>query len=131
VIRRVVRPLDRYVFGEFVKIFATAIIGFPVLVIVIDLTDNLQKYLLRQIPPGNIALSYLYWIPDSVFMIVPAAVLFATVFSVNALTRNSEITAAKASGISFYRLVLPILFGATLACGFDLVLGEIADSSPP
>ena len=119
------RPLDRYVFTEFWKIFLSTAIGFPLLVMVIDLTDNLDKYLSRNLPRQNIAMSYLYFLPDSMFMVLPAAVLFATVFSIGALTRHSEITAAKASGISFYRLITPILFGAILACGLDLGLGEI------
>jgi lipopolysaccharide export system permease protein len=70
-------------------------------------------------------LSYVFWIPDSMFMVLPAAVLFATVFSIGALTRHSEITAAKASGISFYRMIAPILLGALFAFGLDLGLGKI------
>ena len=77
-LNRIVRPLDRYVFGEFWKIFVVTALGFPILVIVIDLTDNLEKYLSKDVPRANIALSYLYWLPDSMFMILPAAVLFAT-----------------------------------------------------
>ena len=119
------RPLDRYVFGEFWKIFVVTALGFPVLVIVIDLTDNLEKYLNKKVPRADIAMSYLYWLPDSMFMILPAAVLFATVFSVGNFTRHSEITAAKASGISFYRMILPILVGAMFAATLDLGLGEI------
>src|SRR5919205_4199577 len=119
------RPLDRYVLGEFVRIFITTALGFPLLVIIIDLTDKLDKYLNRNLTKEQIALSYLYWIPDSMFMVMPAAVLFATVFSIGALSRHSEITAAKASGISFYRLIAPILLGAILACGLDLALGEV------
>ncbi len=60
----------------------------------------------------DIALSYLFWIPDSMFMVLPAAVLFATVFSIGAFTRHAEVTAAKASGISFYRMIVPIFLGA-------------------
>src|SRR5215217_4700078 len=123
--RRLFRPLDRYVFSEFWKIFTMTALGFPVLIVVIDLTDNLDKYLNRQLPSDQIALSYLYWIPDSMFMVLPAAVLFATVFSIGALTRHAEVTAAKASGISFYRLILPIMIGAVFACGLDLALGEV------
>jgi len=119
------RPLDRYVFSEFWKIFVITALGFPILVIVIDLTDNLEKYLSKNVPRANIALSYLYWLPDSMFMILPAAVLFATVFSVGGFTRHSEITAAKASGISFYRMILPILVGALFAATLDLGLGEV------
>lgn len=118
-------PLDRYVFSEFWKIFVATSLGFPLLLVIIDLTDNLEKYLARNLPLRDIALSYLYWIPESMFMVVPAAVLFATVFSIGGFTRHSEITAAKASGISFYRLVMPIFAGAVLAAGIDLALGEV------
>jgi lipopolysaccharide export system permease protein len=121
-----VRALDRYVFTEFWKIFVTTALGFPVLIIIIDLTDNLDKYLGQQLTMGRIALSYLYWLPDSMFMILPAAVLFATVFAIGALTRHSEITAAKASGISFYRFIAPIFLGAVIATILGLILGELA-----
>ncbi len=118
-------PLDRYVFREFWRIFLVSAIGFPVLTIVIDLTDNLDKYLERNLPKGDIALAYLYWLPESAFLVMPAAVLFATVFSIGSFTRHSEITAAKASGISFYRMILPIFVGAFIATGLGLLIGEI------
>ncbi|MBX6332351.1 MAG: LptF/LptG family permease [Gemmatimonadaceae bacterium] len=123
--KRLLHPLDRYVLAEFWKILITTALGFPLLVIVIDVTDNLNKYLNRNLTPGQIALSYLYWIPDSMFMVLPAAVLFAVVFSVGSFTRHSEITAAKASGISFYRMVFPIFLGAAAVTLFALALGEV------
>ncbi|MDQ6737731.1 MAG: LptF/LptG family permease, partial [Gemmatimonadota bacterium] len=122
----VIKPLDRYVFSEFWRIFVTTALGFPILVIIIDITDNLNTYLQRNLPKSQIALSYLYWLPDSMFMILPAAVLFATVFSIGAMTRHSEITAAKASGISFYRFIAPIFAGALFAVALGLVLWEVA-----
>lgn len=122
---RIFRPLDRYVFSEFIRIFITTALGFPVLVIVIDLTDNLEKYLNRNLPRADIFLSYVYWLPDSMFLVLPAAVLFATVFSIGAFTRHSEITAAKASGISFHRMTLPIFVGSVFAGMFGLLLGEL------
>jgi lipopolysaccharide export system permease protein len=121
-----VRALDRYVFVEFWKIFVTTAFGFPILVNIIDLTDNLDKYLGQHLSVGRIALSYVYWLPDSMFMVLPAAVLFATVFAIGSLTRHSEITAAKASGISFYRFIAPIFAGAIIATILGLILGELA-----
>jgi lipopolysaccharide export system permease protein len=100
--------------------------GFPVLVFVIDLVENLRKYQEKGLTAKALGLSYLYWIPDTLFMIMPAAVLFATVFSIGTFTRYSEITAAKASGISFYRFIAPILVMATFAMGLDLVFSEVA-----
>ncbi len=123
--RRPFGPLDRYVFTEWWKIFLSTALGLPILLVIIDLTDHLQSYLDRSIPRADIALSYVYWMPQSMFMAMPAAVLFATVFSIGAFTRHSEVTAAKASGISFYRLIAPIVFGAVLAAGLDLVIGEV------
>jgi lipopolysaccharide export system permease protein len=118
-------PLDRYVFLEWMKIFVATALGLPLLLVIIDLTDHLQSYLSKNIPRADIAMSYVYWIPQSMFMALPAAVLFATVFSIGNFTRHSEITAAKASGISFYRLTAPILLGALLAACLDLAIAEI------
>lgn len=123
--RSPIKPLDRYVFGEFWKIFVVTALGFPVITIIIDLTDHLPAYLDRHLTPHAIAMSYVYWVPQSMFMVLPAAVLFATVFSVSGFTRHSEINAAKASGVSFYRFITPILFGALLATGLDLGIAEI------
>jgi lipopolysaccharide export system permease protein len=121
----VVRPLDRYVFSEFWKIFVATVFGFPLLLIIFDITDNLDKYLSQKLPLMNVALSYVYSLPDYMFMILPAGVLFATVFSIGSLTRHSEITAAKASGVSFYRFIAPVFVGAAIATVAGLVLGEI------
>jgi len=123
---KIFRPLDRYVFSEWFKIFLATSLGFPLLVILFDVTDNLDKYIARKLPPTDIAMSYVYGLPDSVFLILPAAVLFATVFSIGAFTRHSEITASKASGVSFYRFIAPIFLGATIAAVLGLVLGELA-----
>jgi lipopolysaccharide export system permease protein len=129
VIRRLFHPLDRYVFAEFTKIFVATAIGFPVLITIIDLTDNLDKYLGRKLPRGDIALSYVYGLPDAVYLVLPAAVLFATIFTIGALTRHSEITAAKASGISFYRIAAPIFVASVLVGGLAAMLSEVAPVS--
>jgi len=123
---KLVRSLDKYVFSEWFKIFLATTLGFPLLLILFDATDNLDKYLAKKLPPADIALSYVYWLPDSIFLILPAAVLFATVFSIGAFTRHSEITAAKASGMSFYRFIAPIFLGALIAAALGLALGEFA-----
>ncbi len=128
-LRRIFRPLDRYVFSEFWRIFLTTAVGFPLLIIVIDIVDNLDKYLAQNISRGDIAVAYLYGFPESAFLVMPAAVLFATVFSIGNFTRHSEITAAKASGISFYRLVLPVFLGAIIATGMGLALGQVAPAA--
>jgi lipopolysaccharide export system permease protein len=123
---RTVRTLDRYVLREWLKVFLLAALGFPFLVMVIDLTDKLDTYLGRGIPKGKIALSYVYFLPETISQVVPVAVLFAVVFTVGALGRYSELTAAKASGISFHRVVRPLIAASLAAVLLDLGLTELA-----
>ena len=118
--------LDRYLLREWLRVFLVTLIGFPILVIVIDLTDKLDQYLSRGVSRGTVALSYVFDLPEKMFLVLPVAVLFATVFTVGALGRHSELTAAKASGISFHRLVRPLFAAAGLAFIAGLLLGEIA-----
>jgi lipopolysaccharide export system permease protein len=117
--------LDRYVLRAWTRVFLITLLGFPVLVIVIDLTDNLDKYLARGLGRGAVALSYLFGMPETMFLVLPAAVLFATVFTVSAMGRHSELTAAKAGGISFHRVVRPMLGAAAASFVLGLALGEI------
>lgn len=118
--------LDRYLLREWLRVFLITLIGFPILVIVIDLTDKLDQYLSRGVSRGAVALSYVFDLPEKMFLVLPVAVLFATVFTVGALGRHSELTAAKASGISFHRLVRPLFVAAVASFIAGLLLGEIA-----
>lgn len=118
--------LDRYLLREWLRVFLITLIGFPILVIVIDLTDKLDQYLSRGASRSTVALSYVFDLPEKMFLVLPVAVLFATVFTVGALGRHSELTAAKASGISFHRLVRPLFVAAGVAFIAGLLLGEIA-----
>lgn len=120
------RILDRYLVKEWVKIFVLAGLGLPLFVIIIELAEKLDEYLIKDLAPSAIALGYFFSLPDRIFLILPAAVLFATVFSVGNMNRHSELTAAKASGRGMHRVVLPVLFAATMAAGFGLVIGELA-----
>lgn len=118
--------LDRYLLREWNKVFLLAALGFPFLVMVIDLTDKLDTYMGKGISRLRIAYSYVFFLPETISLVLPVAVLFAVVFTVGALGRNSELTAAKASGISFHRVVRPLLLASLAAVLLDLGLTELA-----
>ncbi|MBI1809475.1 MAG: LptF/LptG family permease [Gemmatimonadetes bacterium] len=123
--RRWLRQLDRYVFVEYLKILAATVLGFPVLVTVIDITEKLDKYLARHLTLPTILKAYVLNVPYTMGLVLPAAVLFATVFAIGAFTRHSEITAAKASGISFHRFIRPIAVGSAIATLLGLALAVV------
>jgi lipopolysaccharide export system permease protein len=118
--------LDRYLLREWLKIFLLAGLGLPLVVILIELTENLDEYLLKDLTLGDIALGYFFSLPDRIFLILPAAVLFATVFSLGRMARHFELVASKASGRSIYRTIVPVLAAALLATGIGLGIGELA-----
>jgi lipopolysaccharide export system permease protein len=120
------RLLDRYILMSWLRIFVMTVLGLPLITILINLTDNLNRLLDRGLTPGQIAISYVYTVPEHVFLIMPAAVLFATVFTVGTLSRNSELTAAKAGGVSFLRMARPMFIAAAVAAVADIAVGEVA-----
>ena len=75
--------LDRHLLWEWTKIFVSTAVGFPLFVIVINVTDQLDDLLMQGIPTRDIALSYVYSFPENLRLVLPAAVLFATVFSIS------------------------------------------------
>jgi lipopolysaccharide export system permease protein len=120
------RRLDRYVLRSWLRIFTLTALGFPIVAILIDLTDSLNKLLDRGLTMRQIVVSYLYSVPENAFIVMPAAVLFATVFTVGAMGRHSELTAAKAGGQSFHRLMLPVFVASALAAVLAFGVGELA-----
>ncbi len=120
------RHLDRYVLTSWIRIFVLTALGFPIVVIVINLTDTLNRLLDRGLTTREIVISYVYSIPENMFLVMPAAVLFATVFTVGAMGRHSELTAAKAGGQSFHRLMRPVFIAGACASVLAFIVGELA-----
>jgi LPS export ABC transporter permease LptG/LPS export ABC transporter permease LptF len=115
------RILDEYVVREFLNIFSLVLAGFVMLMLVFTFFE-----LIGDILRNHIALSLIgdYLInlgPSMIYQITPLAVLIAVLVIFGVLNRNSEIIAMKATGVSLYRLVVPIVSIATiLAIGLFL-----------
>jgi lipopolysaccharide export system permease protein len=90
-----------------------------------DLTDNLDRYMDRGLKPEAVALSYVYQFPLFVLYSFPIASLIGTVFTVNNMTRHSELSAAKAGGVSFWRLLAPLPVLGLLLTVAGLGLSEL------
>ncbi|HEX8272671.1 MAG TPA: LptF/LptG family permease [Longimicrobiaceae bacterium] len=120
-----IRLLDRYVGWQYLRTFVLLVLGLPLLFVITDLTDNLDKYVDRGLSMPTVALSYVYQLPLFIVYAFPIAALVATVFTIGGMTSHMEIGAAKAAGVSFYRLVAPIIVIAALLSGVALGLGEL------
>jgi lipopolysaccharide export system permease protein len=119
------KTLDRYVAGLYVKVFVICVVGAPLMFMIIKLTDDIDSYMARGLAVPQIILAYVYDFPYQMGLSFPVASLFGAVFTVALMSRNFEVTAAKASGISFYRVIAPLIVLGTLASIAGLALGEL------
>ena len=120
-----IHVLDRYVVREFMRLFILFSISAPILFILGDVTDNIDTFMDRQIPMQNILLGYVYRMPEFIFYSFPIAALIATIFTVSNMTRHSEMAAAKAGGISFFRVLMPLPLLGILLTGVALFISEL------
>jgi LPS export ABC transporter permease LptG/LPS export ABC transporter permease LptF len=103
------RILDEYVVREFLLMFLMVLAGFVLLMLVFTFFDLIGD-ILRNHPALSIVGEYLLNLtPSMLYLIAPLAVLIAALVVFGVLNRNSEIVAMKATGISLYRLVVPIV----------------------
>ena len=123
------RVLDRMVAWGFARLFAISIFATPPLFILADVTENLDRYLDRGLTGTQVAQAYFWMLPLYIQWSFPIAALVAAVFTVHNLTLHHEVVAAKAGGISFHRLIAPVLVGGAVLTLVALGLAAIAPRS--
>ncbi len=103
------RILDEYVVREFLSVFFLVLAGFVVLIIIFTFFDLVGDILRNHIPLAVVGDYLINLTPSQIYQVAPLAVLIAALVTFGLLNRNSEIVAMKATGISLYRLVVPII----------------------
>ena len=109
--------LDEYVLTEFLKMFAMVLSGFVVLMLVFTAFELIGDMIRNHIPTATLGAYLLNLTPSMVYQITPLAVLLAVLVTFSLLQRSSELVAMKATGISIYRLIIPVfVIAAIFAC---------------
>jgi len=116
--------LDRYVMSTFGRVFLLVLLSGIVIYIIADLSENVDEILRNQVPRGVIFEYYQYLSLQIFFEIAPILVLITTLITFSLLSRSNEVTAAKALGVSLYRLALPALVMAGLVTVLSIVLQQ-------
>ncbi len=119
------RILDRLIARSFLKVFVAFVVGAPILFVLGDVTEKLEDYLDQGLTWLEVCKAYLYMLPQFVQWSFPIAALIASVFTIQIMTMHREIVAAKAGGISFHRLIVPIIVLGVLLTGAALALEEV------
>ncbi len=117
--------LDRYIVRSFLSILLFAFLAFVCIFIIIDGIEKLDIYIAQQVPKAVVAKLYLYYIPYIIILTLPVAMLLSSLFSIGNMARFNEITAMKASGLSLYRILAPLLVLGFLISLGAMVFGEL------
>jgi LPS export ABC transporter permease LptG/LPS export ABC transporter permease LptF len=103
------RILDEYVVREFLDMFFLVLLGFVLLMLIFTVFELLGDILRHNIAWSTVGEYLINLTPSMIYQIAPLAVLIAVLVTFGVLNRNSEIVAMKATGISLYRLVVPVV----------------------
>ena len=102
------KKLDLYIIRQFLSTLAMTLMGFVSVILVVDLIENLDRFIDNSIPASITFTYYIYAIPWFINLGLPMSMLISTVFTVGVLAKRNELTAMKSNGISLYRITVPI-----------------------
>ena len=112
------RLLDAYIVREFFGMFLLVLASFVMLMLVFTFFELVGDIIRNHIALTTVGEYLLNLAPSMIYTITPLAVLIAVLVTFGVFNRNSEIVAMKATGISLYRLVIPVVsISAFLALG--------------
>ncbi|OGC35485.1 hypothetical protein A2311_04795 [candidate division WOR-1 bacterium RIFOXYB2_FULL_48_7] len=117
---------DRYIFRELFEPFLFGLGAFTAILSASMILFELVRAVVIHGMPLLVALQiFILRLPGVVVYIFPMAMLLAALLAFSRLSHDSEITAFKASGISLFRIIVPVLVLGFLVSVTNLVFSEI------
>ena len=107
--------LGRYLVRTYLGMVSTCLGAFVAIYLVVDFLERYGKLSRTGGTLPQILGYFLCKIPEMISQTAPMAVLMGTILAMGALSRSSEITAMRSSGISLGRIALPLVMLGVLA----------------
>ena len=106
------KKLDWYIIKKFLGTFFFSIMLILSIAIVFDMTEKMDDFFEDQLTWREIILEYyIYFIPYYANMFSSLFIFISVILFTSKLAGNSEIIAILASGVSYERFLMPLLFG--------------------
>lgn len=117
--------LDDYILREFLTTLALVLVSFVLLLLVFTFFELLGDIIRNRTPLVTVGEYLMNLTPSMIYTITPLCVLLAVLVTFGMLNRTNEITAMKATGISLYRIVVPIIVIAFIVATSLFVFDEL------
>ncbi len=118
------RTIDRYILKSHLGPFAFGFFVTTGVLFTQVLKRFLDDFLAKGISPLTIAEVLVLSLGHTLALSVPMAVLVATLMAFGQMAQDHEITALKASGVSLYRIMAPVLASAAFLCGIMILFNN-------
>jgi LPS export ABC transporter permease LptG/LPS export ABC transporter permease LptF len=116
--------VDVYLLQQFLYYFLILLAGFVLIYDAFTLFELLADIARNHIAALTVINYFRYLIPLLLYQLAPLATLVATLVTLAILAKNNEVIALKASGVSLYRMVLPLLLAGCLVSGGMFLLDD-------
>jgi lipopolysaccharide export system permease protein len=120
-----VKIIDKYILYRFLKIVAVSLLSFILVVIIVDLIENIDKFIDHKAPVHLVIMYYINYTPFIIILALPVAVLLSTMFTIGSLARYHELEVMKATGLSLYRLSRPLLIAGFLISIAAMIFSDL------
>ena len=119
------RKLDWYIFKKFIGTFFFAISLLIVIVIVFDVSENVDSFIKNHASFYEVVFHYyIPFIPYFINLFVYLFTFISVIFFTSKLAGHTEIIAMLSSGISFRRFLWPYIMAALLLASGSFYLGN-------
>ncbi len=117
--------IDIYIIKKFLGTFFYAISLLILIVIIFDVSENLDSFIQKEAPLKAIVFDYyLNFIPYFINLFIYLFTFISVIFFTSKLAGDSEIIAILSSGVSFWRLLYPYMISAVLLALLSFYLGN-------
>ena len=120
-----IRILDKYIFKEVFKTFIFGICAFSAVFIGSGTLFRIAQYITEYgASVASVVKIFVLSLPGVVIWTFPMSMLLSSLLTIGRMSGNSEITAMKSCGISFYRIAAPAIVLGAFVSVFAVAFNE-------
>ncbi len=116
--------INSYVLKMFLHYLVICLGVLVFIYVIINLFDNLGKFLARNVAGIDIFIYYFYLIPSYIVLLIPVASIMAVFFVFGIMAKNRELLALKTSGMNINQLFFLILSVGVILIFFTFIFQE-------
>ncbi len=119
------RIIDLYLLRRFFSYFGLLMVTFILLFHIFTFFELLDDIARHRVPFLIVVDYFRYLTPYLLYQLAPLGALVAVLVTLGVMSKNNEIVACKASGISLYRLAVPLLLAGLTLAATMIILDDI------